>query len=289
MCIRGRFIPILCVVLFLFVGACASSDPKKRKFPQDYSAEEVQKMGIRLLGAGDTTKALKYLTLAEEKGPKNPVTQYYLGLAYNARGLKDKAMEHFQKALELKEDYPEVYNAVGALYADQGRFSEAEKAFRTALSYPLYDTPHLTLFNLGRLYEKRGDSQKALSLYREALRLQSNYAVAYFRMGRLLEAMGNRPEAQKAYGEAIRFDPNMADAQFHFGRLCYLMGDRESAIVSLSQVLILEPRSSLAKAAREYLQKLEGESPGSNQYKYPYPYESPYQYEYPQQQQYPYQ
>jgi hypothetical protein len=69
----------------------------------------------------------------------------------------------------------------------------------------------------------------------------------------------------------------MAEAQFHYGRLSYLMGDREEAYAALSQVVSLKPRSSIARAAKEYLDKLRPPQP---QHQYEYQPEYEYQYEY---------
>lgn len=257
MSVYGRLIRVLCLAFLLAGGACSTTPPKK-EFPKDYSAEELRDMGSKFLGSGDTAQALKHLTLAEQKDPNDPGIQYYLGLAYGTRELYDKAQEHFEKALKLKPDYSEVYNAMGALHAKRGQFAQAESAFKHATDNPFYDTPHLAFFNLALLYENRGDTQKALSSYKDAVRLQPNFPTAYCRMGRLWESAGRRDEARRAYANAIRYDPNMAEAHFHFGRLSYLMGDKQNAYSSLTRVLQLDPTSPQAQAAREYLEKMQG-------------------------------
>jgi len=274
------------VAMALFLGC--SSAPKPKEFPDDYSAKEIRDMGSKLLGAGETGRALKILSMALEKDKTDPETHYYFGLAYSARGLEDKALEHFRIAVELDRDYSEVYNAMGVLHARKGNVSEARGAFEKALSNPFYDTPHYALFNLGRLYEKCGDNEKALAQYREALRLEASYPMAYYRMGRVLESMGRRDEARNAYGEAVYYDSNNAEAQFHYGRLCFLTGDQDRAYDALSQVVLIKPRTNLARAAREYLQKIEQARmpPPEPAYGYPFPspydnpFESPYEYGY---------
>ena len=148
-------------------------------------------MGEKFLAARDLGQALKYLTLAEKRRPNDPVIQYDLGLAYYERGLRSDALTHLKKALALKPDYPEAENALGRYYAEQGQYDQAQHAFQKALADPFYTTPQLALYNLGLVYEKKGDPEAALKQYQEAVRLQPNYGVAYYRMGQI--AGGDAP------------------------------------------------------------------------------------------------
>ena len=126
-------------------------------------------MGEKCLAAGETADALRCLTEAAEKKPNDAAIQYDLGLAYNKRGLQDKALAHLQNALKIKPDYPEALNALGSIYAARGQFELARGAFQKVLDDPFYKTPQLAAYNLGRLYEKRGDTEQALAYYQRAV------------------------------------------------------------------------------------------------------------------------
>ncbi len=251
-----KFHRSLCVVLLLAAAGCASLDRSSDPASQ-YSAWQLHDMGQKFLAAGDLGQALKFLTLAEKKSPKDPAIQYHLGLAYGSRGLPVDAQAHFEKALALKPDYPEVNNALGAFYAERGQLDKAEENFQKALANPLYQTPSFPLYNLGRLYEKKGDLDAALKYYQEAVRLQWNYGAAHFRTGQILEAKERNAEAREAYGKAIEYAPDLAEAHLRFGVLSYSVGEIESAMYSFSRVIKLAPRSNMAVEAKKYLERLQ--------------------------------
>jgi type IV pilus assembly protein PilF len=228
------------------------------------TADQLRKMGESYLAAGDYGQALTLLTQAEAKRPNDPVTQYDLGLAYDERGMASEALVHLQKALTLKPDYSDAYNALGRYYARQNQLDSAQEAFEKALSNPFYSSPHLALFNLGLVYEKKGNREEALKQYEEAVRLQPAYGIAYFRIGQNTEELGREDDARRAYGKAIQYAPEMTEAHFRYGVLSYNAGEWEPAQFSLNRVVKLEPYSPMADEARKYLARMQSGGTGSS-------------------------
>ncbi|MEN6439726.1 MAG: tetratricopeptide repeat protein [Syntrophobacter sp.] len=258
-----RNIGLLLIVIMLALSGCASSRTAEN------SASQLQTIGEKYLAAGDIPNALRYLTQAEAKRPDNPVLLFDLGLAYHQRGLSSDAISRFKKALQIKPVYPEAQNALGVAYAEAGQTELARECFEKVLADPFYHTPQLASFNLARIYEKNGENERALRLYEQAVRFQTNYGAAWYRMGILYEAMGNRGEARNAYGKAITASPEMADAHLRYGQLSFQAGDLEAAFFSLNKVVRLVPNSNTADEARLLLEKVrtvmqkKGTIPGS--------------------------
>ena len=185
----------------------------------DNTAAHLQDVGEKYLAAGETAEALKYLTEAEEKKSGDPTIEYDLSLAYDQRQMPDKAVLHLEKALQIKPGYPEALNAMGSIYAKRGQFEPARAAFQKALDDPFYKTPQIAAYNLGRLYEKEGNSQRALPYYQQAAKIDEHYGMAWFSIGRIMEQLHRDDEARHAYGNAVRESPGMAEAQLRFGIL----------------------------------------------------------------------
>jgi type IV pilus assembly protein PilF len=237
--------------LLLFVAAgCASFS---RDPTENYSTYQLRQMGERLLGARDLGQALKFLSLAEKRRPDDPVIQYDLGLAYYERGLKYDAFTHLKKALALKPGYPEAENALGRYYAEQGQLDQAQQCFERAVANPFYATPELALYNLGMIYEKKGDPEAALKQYQEAVRLQHNYGLAYYRMGLMLEQLRRADEAREAYGRATELSPDLIEAHYRYGVMSYTAGELENAFYSLDRVVKLAAYSTMAEDAKRIL------------------------------------
>ena len=49
-----------------------------------------------------------------------------LGTAYESDGLRDKAIEHYLKAIELNPAYSKAYGNLGKLYTETKNFEKAE-------------------------------------------------------------------------------------------------------------------------------------------------------------------
>ncbi len=249
---------------FLFVAfmvALASGCATTSTTRSPYSGEQLKNLGEKALSANDMAASLKYLTAAEQQRPRDASIEYDLALAYNQRGFKDQALQHIQKALEIKPDYPEALNTEGYIYATSGRFDLARADFLKAMNDPIYQTPQLAALNLGRLYEDRGDYQSALSYYRQAAKLKPDYAQAWLQAGKVLERTGRNDEAKSAYETALRASPDMAEAWLRLGVMSYNAGDIKEAAGSFAQVQRLVPDTDLANQAQDYLQKINASGP----------------------------
>ena len=107
-------------------------------------------------------------------------------MAYNNLGIleagthKDEAIAHFEQALRLKPDNPEVHNNLGS-----------------------------TLRGMGRL-------QESMNHLQEAVRLDPGYFDARHNLGLTLTSLG-RPEALIHLEEAVRLNPGSAEARSSLG------------------------------------------------------------------------
>ncbi|MBI3610735.1 MAG: tetratricopeptide repeat protein [Nitrospirae bacterium] len=100
-----------------------------------------------------------------------------LGILYRRRGMLDKAIDEYQKAIALSERapeasparpvFPELYNNLAIAYREQGDFQKAEKIYRKAMALNPKFAP--VYYNLGVLYDLYLNQPK------EAVRYYQNY------------------------------------------------------------------------------------------------------------------
>ena len=141
------------------------------------------------------------------------------------------AEEAYLRAQSLKlEDFRAVYG-LGNLYSDQGRWEEAESAYRKAIEIsPAEPAPYIALsFVLTQplagkdLFERYAEAEK---LTRRAIELDAGNPYAYDQLGVALELQGNiGDETLNAYKKAIELDPTSALAYAHQGRLLRKKGN----------------------------------------------------------------
>jgi tetratricopeptide (TPR) repeat protein len=116
-----------------------------------------------------------------------------LGESYFMAGKTEKAIEEFQKLIEL-EPSARSYAFIGLSYRHLGRFDEALKYFEQGLK----QDPHNTscLFSIGYIEERQGNYERAEGLFQQTLRSNPDFAEA------LLE-LANLRVKDKKFAEAV--------------------------------------------------------------------------------------
>lgn len=129
---------------------------------------------LALQKAGDLGSALRDYRRSLALFP-TPEAHTFLAWCYARLHLVDQALAECHKAIALDPDYGNPYNDIGAYLIDEGRLSEAIPWLEKAQRARRYATPAFPAFNLGRIYEKRGQWVLALHAYEEALALHAGY------------------------------------------------------------------------------------------------------------------
>ena len=122
------------------------------------------------------------------KGRAEPVADYWyqLGRICEARGLKEQALEHYQKCLQIQEDHQGAHFRL-AYYSDLAGDDEAalEHYRRCTSAWPVHIN---ALLNLAVLYEDAEDYDKAEACLRKILSANPNHARAKLYLRDVLSA-----------------------------------------------------------------------------------------------------
>ena len=102
----------------------------------------------------------------------------FLGWTYSFQDRYKEAIRECQKAIRTDPELGNPYNDIGVYMIEEGRYDEAIPYLIRALRAKRYEALHNPHSNLGRALEKQGLWNEALSEYRAALKLQSNYKLA---------------------------------------------------------------------------------------------------------------
>lgn len=95
--------------------------------PSSPSKEE----GVRLLKAGQLGEAIGVFESVVQSQPDDPQLHTYLGVAYNRKGDRLRAISHFEESLRLRET-PQSYYNLGQIYESVNRVDEAVRQYRMA-------------------------------------------------------------------------------------------------------------------------------------------------------------
>jgi len=94
-------------------------------------------------------------------------------------------------------------------------------------------------YNLGITLNEQGDTDGAISHYREAVELWPGYAEAHYNLGRLLVQKGQIDEAITHYEKALEIDPADAETHNNLGAALFASGREDEAIVHYRKALAI--------------------------------------------------
>lgn len=95
--------------------------------------------------------------------------------------------------------------------------------------------------NLGSMLEERGDFERALRHFREAVRLNPKYAEARYDLGVLLSKQGETTEAIRHFEEALRLEPRFGRARAALGVALGMGGKLDEAVARLTEAVRDDP------------------------------------------------
>jgi Tfp pilus assembly protein PilF len=250
-------IPCMIIALSLILGCGA------KRINKEQQSRVHLDLGIAYIKSRQYTTALRELIAAENMNPKDAEIHYYMGLTYYGKGLNDEAAEEFRKALSLNPDYPEAHNYLGTVYLEMDLYDKAIEEFSHALANVLYETPAVSLNNIGWSYYKKGNNKKAIEHYTKALRkepdtilipiIHNNIGLAYLDEYNIDEAVLN-------FKKAVEIAPSLAEPRYWLG-ICYLKkGLNKSASQAFKTVLRINPESRFGLLARERLNTISKEN-----------------------------
>jgi tetratricopeptide (TPR) repeat protein len=161
------------------------------------------------------------------------------GRAYFERQYYDLALQDFNRALMLNPSYGDAYVNRGNVFLLKGdndkAISDYERALDLGVTYASnYDR---LMYNLGLAHSNRGEQQKAIELYTEAIRANSEEPTSYYNRAIAFEKIGNSAGARADYDRAIELNPNYAKAFNNRGVLLGKLGKVDSAILDYGRAI----------------------------------------------------
>ena len=193
---------MLAVVLLL--SACATSEEAKQKSKGFYQE------GIANLEK-DRQKAYVSFQKAVQTDPDNKEAHYGLGHILVSQGKVPQAEAEFREAIRIDPDYSEAHTYLGQILAIHERWPEAIEEYRKALSNPLYSTPDLARFHLGKALAHQGDLQGAMEALEDAASVEPSHvppAALNLELGRVYYKLGFERRAKEALTKATTLDKN---------------------------------------------------------------------------------
>lgn len=217
---------------------------------------------------GDFDPAARCFAEIVKDGPDRFADVYNkLGIIYQRKGLSQKAVTLFEKALKINPAYTEAALNLSIVYNELGRHENAQKIFNTAVK-TVYKArkvkdPYIDgkLANeharLGEQYYFLGRFKEAITEYRKALKLCPAYPDIITQLGLAYRENGDLESAADIFLKAQNAGPKYVPAFLHLGITYYMKGFVDMAIREWKRALAIDPENHDAKIYLSFVSNAE--------------------------------
>jgi Flp pilus assembly protein TadD len=171
----------------------------------------------------------------------DPASWSSLGVVLSKQGRYPEAEAAFRQAIQKDPNDVKAYSNLGNLLSgDPERYAEAEAAYRQAIEKDPYDVK--TYSDLGLFFSENFERYaEAEVAFRQAIEKDPYDTTVYSYLGILLNKMERYAEAEAAYRQAIEKDPNYATAYNSLTILLRRFKREAEALPLLEKLVLLTP------------------------------------------------
>ncbi|MEY3051517.1 MAG: hypothetical protein RLY31_1302 [Bacteroidota bacterium] len=139
-----------------------------------------------------------------DKDPYNPLAWYNLGAAHHYLCQYEKAIEAYEYAFLIKEDFEFAYRDCAEVCLYVRDFGKALQCYQEVLEH--FDPDADLLMHIGICHRELGNYIMAKSFFQQAIDMDSFSAEAHFQLGECQAAQGDYHKAIRSYQKAVRMD-----------------------------------------------------------------------------------
>src|SRR3989454_1665548 len=147
--------------------------------------------------------------------PQSSIAENNLGVARAGERKLAEAVEHYQRALQIRPEHAGAHYNLGNALARQGKLTEAIEHYQQAVHLkPDHADAHN---NLGNALARQGKLTEAIEHYQQVVHLKPDHADAHNNLGNALAQQGKLTEAIEHYQQALHLKPDSAEAHNNWG------------------------------------------------------------------------
>lgn len=164
--------------------------------------------------AGLANQAVTHSEEAIKLNPQFADAQVLLSSLYSVLGFHEKARKGYRTLLQSQPDNQEAALLLGATYVDEGKVDQAIKYFESIVKRS--QSPHLVWYYIGRTYlqKKPASIDNAETAFKASLRTQPQFVQSVVELGSLYEKRGQGDKAKNLYeGFQKNYGPDVSIAE----------------------------------------------------------------------------
>jgi len=196
------------------------------RFKSDFIAGNYNNRGNAYAKSNKHEKAIEDYNKAIELNPDDATAYNNRGNTYAKSNKHEKAIEDYNKAIELNPDYATAYNNRGAAYAKSNKHEKAIEDYNKAIELNPDDATAYN--NRGAAYAKSNKHEKAIEDYNKAIELNPDFSEIHANRGITYSKIGKYEESARDLKKAgiSFFFSGRVDDSVKANSLCFKLQDK---------------------------------------------------------------
>ena len=246
--------------VMLIIAGCVSTAHEPASYAPQSGADSDSQTRARLhtelaagyLELGNYGVALQEANEALKAEPNYAAAFNVLGLVHMDLRENAVAQQHFERALRLSPNDPDINNNYGWFLCQSGREEQSIAYFLAALKNPLYNTPARSYVNAGLCASKKNNERDAFDYFQRALRSEPDNLQALLNLASIQYKRGQLESARGFVGRVNKLLEPTAESLWLALRIERKLGDKSAENTLATQ---LRRRFS---GSQEYQDMLQG-------------------------------
>jgi len=164
------------------------------------------------------------------------------------------ALDLFRSVVERDPDFAGAYFNLGFVYKKVGEMEKARSWYEKAAEIrPDY---YEAWVEIGNLYNEDHEYGKSLEAFERAVAIRADEISTLYNYGAVAMNAGAMPKAREAFGKLLAIDSSHAMANYQMGMVMVNLGENDEAISYLERYLELDPEGSHAVTAKGVIDQL---------------------------------
>ena len=188
---------------------------------------------------GELNKAIQIYNRILEVDENNEYAHHFVGRLFGQLGDASKAIYHLEKALSIQPGLSDAYCDLGNVYNGQKMYKDAIQNYMRSISQSPDNA--LAYNNLGLAFKSIDNMKKAVDNLNKAINIKPDFYFSYFNLGLIEADQGHYDNARDYFQLALHYNENYSEAYYNLGLTLQHQGKYQDAESHIRNAVTLDP------------------------------------------------